>query len=827
MSVVGKAIPHESAAAHAAGQSLFIDDIPPARNELFVDVVGSPVAHGRLRRIDTDAARAVAGVVGVFDHSHIPGHNAIGPVVKDEHLLVETTADFLGDPVVLVAATSREALAAARRMVRIEMDELPPVFTIEQAIAKRQFLGPPRIIERGDVSAALRGAEFTLSGELQVGGQDHFYLESQAAIAYPQEGGAMVVHSSTQHPTEVQQTIAEVLGLPFNAVTVLCRRMGGGFGGKETQAAQPAAFAAMVARLTGRPARVVYSKDDDMRITGKRHPFMGRYRVAFTRAGLITGLSLELYSNGGCSTDLSLAVLERAMLHADNAYFIPHFRVIGQVCKTNLPSNTAFRGFGGPQGVVNIENVIEQIAMRLGIDALDVRERNLYGARSRGAGRLDSDSWLPTDNGDGNGDGWSNGTAREDDRVGALEGLTTPYGQIIGNNVLPDLIGRLRKEADYDWRRQEIAAFNARSRTQVKGLALTPVKFGISFTKQHMNQANALVNLYTDGTVLVTTGATEMGQGVYTRIRQLVADELGVSYDAVRIGTTDTSKNNNTSPSAASATTDLNGAAAVNACQALRARLAEFAAQQIFNDPAAGLAPSPSHVTFAQGEVFDARRPDRRLPFGDLVMQAHLHRVNLGERGFYATPGVDFNRDTGKGTPFLYYTNGAAAAEVLIDRFTGELTTTRVDLVMDAGVPLNPGIDRGQIVGGFVQGMGWVTTEELKYGPGGELLSHSPTTYKIPNIGDLPATFNVSFFGNPDCSVSLRRSKALGEPPLLLAISVWAAVKNAIAHVHPTGAAQLALPATPEEILTRLTGAPSPDLWSPEEPTPLPAQLRP
>lgn len=802
MPAVGKPIPHESAAGHVSGQAIFVDDIPPARNELFVDVVGSPFAHGRLRKVDLVAARAVPGVVALLTRRDLPGHNDIGPVLKDDHLLVDEIATFLGDPVVIVAAESREALAAARKLVRIDMDELEPIFSIEEAVAKKSFLGPPRTIARGNVDSALASADLTFSGELHIGGQDHFYLESQAALAIPHEGNTLLVHASTQHPSECQQIIAEVLNIPFNAVTVLCRRMGGGFGGKETQAAQPAAYAALVAHLTQRPARVVFSKDDDMRITGKRHPFLGRYTVGFTRDGLITAYDLRLYSNGGCSADLSFPVMERAMLHADNAYFIPHFRAIGQVCKTNLPSNTAFRGFGGPQGVANIENVIEQIAARLNLDPLDIRQRNLYGARPAISARP------PSPSGDGNGHFADRLSPPQGEGGGeGLERSTTPYGQIIQNNVLPDLLHQLRTSSNYDARRRALTTFNAHSKTHLKGLSLTPVKFGISFTKQHMNQANALVNLYVDGTVLVTTGATEMGQGVHTRIRQIVADELGVTYDAVRIGTTDTSKNNNTSPSAASATTDLNGAAAANACQALKERIAHFAAHHFFWEPDAGLPPSPTHVTFEHGEVFDARRPNRRLPFKDVVEQAYFHRVNLGERGFYATPGVDYNRETGKGTPFLYYTNGAAVAEVLIDRFTGELTTVRVDLLMDAGIPLNPGIDRGQVVGGFIQGLGWVTTEELKYDARGDLLSHSPTTYKIPNVNDTPRTFNVAFFDNPHSSMSIKRSKALGEPPLLLGLSVWAAVKDAVSYANPQGAAELALPATPEEILKRLTVA--------------------
>ncbi|HSV14166.1 MAG TPA: xanthine dehydrogenase molybdopterin binding subunit [Tepidisphaeraceae bacterium] len=768
MPAVGQNIPHDSAAGHVTGESIFLDDVPPARGELLVDFFGSPVAHGRIKRVDLAAAAAVPGVVALLTHKDIPGHNQFGPIIKDEHLLVSDLAEYIGDPIVLIAAESRAAINAAKKAIKLQIEELPPVFSIDEAIAKGQFIGPQRIIERGDVNAALAGAEHTLEGTLHVGGQEHFYLESHVAIAYPGEFGQMTVHSSTQHPTETQQLVAEILGVPFNKVVVICKRMGGAFGGKETQAAQPAAMAAIVAAKMKRPARIVYNKDDDMRFTGKRHPFLGRYKVGFDSAGHITALQLDLFSNGGCTADLSPSVLERSMLHSDNAYYLPAVRITGRVCKTNLPSNTAFRGFGGPQGVANVENIIEEIAQRLGKDPLDVRQANCYG--------ID--------------DGSTSLTAGRN---------VTPYGQIVRNNTLPRLFAQLRETSEYDRRRREIAQFNDTSRTQLRGLSMTAVKFGISFTKKTLNQANALVNIYTDGTVMVSTGGTEMGQGVNTRVRQIVADELGIPYDTVIVAPTSTDKNNNTSPTAASSGTDLNGAAAADACCKLRSRLADFAAT-ILNVADEGLSPSPSHVMFADGMVYDARKPDWRMTFEQLICRAYLERINLGERGFYATPGVDFNRETGKGHPFLYYTNGVAASEVLIDRFTGELKVTRVDLLMDAGQCINPGIDRGQVTGGFIQGMGWVTTEELKYSQHGELLSHSPTTYKIPNISDVPETFNVAFLDNPDNVVSIRRSKALGEPPLLLGISVWTAVKDALSSA--AGApVQMQLPATGETIL--------------------------
>ncbi|MEA2736638.1 MAG: xanthine dehydrogenase large subunit [Humisphaera sp.] len=771
MTFVGKDIPHDSARGHVSGESVFLDDVPPARDEVFVDFVGSPFAHGELLSVDVEQARKIPGVVAIFTHADVPGHNDIGPVIKDEHLLVEKEAVFLGDPVVLIAAESRDALTRAKRAVKINMRELPAIFSIDEAIAHESFLSDPRIIQRGDVEQSLAPSSrpsdlHIIEGALDIGGQEHFYLESQIAIAYPGEHGAIVVHSSTQHPSEVQSIVAEVLGVSFNHVTVICKRMGGGFGGKETQAAQPACMAALVAARLRRPARFVISKDDDMRFTGKRHPFKALFRLGGRDDGEIISLDLKLFSNGGCSLDLSLAVLERAMLHSDNAYFIPNFRVTARICKTNLPSNTAFRGFGGPQGVVAIENIIEEFARKLGLDALEVRRRNLYGVDSRNE---------------------------------------TPYGQIVRNNTLPKLFDVIAKTSDYPRRRRDIADFNRTSRTQLRGLAITAVKFGISFTRRTLNQANALVNLYQDGSVIVTTGATEMGQGVNTRIRQLVADELGIKYDAVIIQATNTDKNNNTSPTAASSGTDLNGAAAVDACNTLRLRLRDLAATMLTN-PQNGIASDPEHILFRDGYIFDDRAPVNRITFKALICQAYIERVNLGARGFYATPGVDFNRETGKGTPFLYYTNGVCCSEVLIDRFTGEMRVPRVDLLMDIGESINPGIDRGQIVGGFIQGMGWVTSEELKYSPKGELWSHSPTTYKIPNITDLPEVFNVATLPNPDNVVSLRRSKAVGEPPLLLGISVWAAIKNALSQAATNGdATALPLPATPEQILKVLT----------------------
>ncbi len=761
MPAIGQSIPHDSAAGHVSGASIFLDDVRPIHGELLVDFVGSPVAHGRIRVVDTSAAAAVPGVALVMTHEDLPGHKRFGPIIKDEKLLVDDEAVFIGEPVVLIAADSRQALAAAKRLVKLEVDPLPALFTIDDAIAAGSFIGPERTIARGDVDAAFADAEHTLSGTYHIGGQEHFYLESQVAIAHPGEDGQMTVHSSTQHTTEVQQIVAEALGVRFHKVICICKRMGGGFGGKETQAAMPAAYAALVAAKTGRPARFAYSKDDDMRYTGKRHPFQSRWRVGFDSAGRIGGLSVELFSNGGCSCDLSPSILERAMLHSDNAYWLPNVRITGRICLTHLPSNTAFRGFGGPQGVASTENVMEAIAQHLGMDALDVRRVNTYGKTDRNV---------------------------------------TPYGQRVINNVLPDLIDQLRSSSDYDHRQREIAKFNRASRTHLRGLALCPVKFGISFTKKTLNQANALVNVYTDGTVQVSTGATEMGQGVNTRIRQIVADELGVTYDRVIVMATSTEKNANTSPTAASTGTDLNGAAAADACVKIRNRLADFGAP-LLADPTSGLDKSPSHIRFEENWAFDVREPSRRMRFRELVCHAYAERINFSERGFYITPGVDFNRETGKGHPFLYYTNAAACSEVLVDRFTGELRVVRADVLVDGGRCINPSLDRGQVTGGYIQGMGWVLTEELKYSDRGALLSYSPTTYKIPNVSDTPDVFNVDWFENAHHEVSLKGSKALGEPPLLLGLSAWCAVRHAVAAANKEGADHLTLPATGETVL--------------------------
>ena len=753
MPSVGRNVPHDSARGHVTGESIYVDDIAPAAGELIVDFYWSPLAHARIRSVDLEAARQIPGVF-LYTHADLH-HNLFGPIYKDEILLAEDVCTFRGQPIVVVAGESAAAVRAAKQAIRVELEALPPILTIDEAVRADSFFPDPRVIRRGDAAAALRSAEHVIEGVFECKGQDHFYLESQAAIAFPGEHGAITVHSSTQNPTEVQEVIAHLLGLQMNQVVVLTKRMGGAFGGKECQATHPAAIAALVAQRTKRPARIVYNKDDDMHTTGKRHPFQNRYRVGFRRSGEIVAAVFDLYSDGGAYADLSPAVMGRAMTHVDNAYFIPDVEIRGTVCRTNMPPNTAFRGFGGPQGVATIENVMEEIAAFLKKDALEVRRTNCYGVDTRNV---------------------------------------TPYGQVVENNTLPRLFRELPERADYTRRMAEVRRFNEQSPTHLKGLSATAVKFGISFNTKFLNQANALVNVFFDGSVQVSTGATEMGQGVNTKIQQVVADELGIPTDRVIVMITSTEKNNNTSATAASSAADLNGGAAVDACRRIRERLAET-----FRKTASASA----DTVFADGFVSDANDPSKKMRFADLVGVAYRSRVSLGERGFYATPRIDWDWTTG-GHPFLYFTMGVACSEVLIDRFTGETKLLRSDVLMDIGKPINPGVDRGQLTGAFIQGLGWVTTEDLQYSEDGTLLSHSPTTYKIPNINDLPEVFNVDWIEH-DNPVNLYGSKAVGEPPLLMAISVWCAVKHALSFVSNGDIAKLRLPATTEEVLARLT----------------------
>ncbi|MEM6365146.1 MAG: xanthine dehydrogenase molybdopterin binding subunit [Planctomycetota bacterium] len=783
MSSLGKAIPHDSAVGHVTGTADFIEDMPRRHRELQVGFLGSPVAAGRLRSINVEAAKTVDGVVALYTHCDIGGHNHFGPIFEDEPFLVADEIAYVGQPIVVIAAESAEAIEQAKAAIELDVQQAEPILHIEDAIAAGSYLGPTRKIARGDLEAGFAASDHIIEGTFRNNGQEQFYLESQACLAELGEMRSLTLHCSTQNPTETQAVVAEVLGLSMHQVVCQCKRMGGGFGGKETQSAIPALMTSLVALKTQRPARIVYDKHTDMIVTGKRHAYVSRYRVGFDAQGRIIAAKFDFFSNGGAFADLSTSVMERTMLHADNAYHLPAVSITGQVCRTNLPPNTAFRGFGGPQGVVVIENVMQEIAARIDSDAVDVRRVNLY-------------------------------------RDGDATANTTPYGQIVRDHVLPELFESVRRNSVYDERREAINRFNASSPSHVKGLALSMIKFGISFTSKFLNQGNALVNVYIDGTIQVSTGGTEMGQGLNTKIRQLVASEFGIPVDDVVLMTTSTEKNNNTSPTAASAGTDLNGSAAVIACEQIKKRMADFAATHFgttrsltaadieFDDGYVRV--RDSQMCQPSEEVSENELPETAMRFGDFCALARRERIDLGQRSFYATPGVDFDRETGQGTPFHYFTTGAAVAEVTIDRWTGEMVVDQIDLMMDIGEMINPGIDRGQVIGGFVQGMGWCTTEELVYDASGALLSTGPTTYKIPDITDVPKHFHVSFIDNPKHKINVRRSKAVGEPPLMLGTSVWMAAKDAMLSLASTPSAQqaateLALPATGEVLLRCMT----------------------
>lgn len=770
---VGRTIPHDSALGHVTGAADYLADLPRRSDEVIVGFVPSPLASGRLLGIDLAAARAVPGVVDLATAADLPGAKIWGPILQDEPILADGQVLYVGQPVVVIAAETPEALAEARRRVRLELEPAEPILTIERAIELSRFIGPAKRITRGDAAAAIAGAPHRLAGVFHSLGQEHLYFEPQAALALPGEDGQIVVHSSTQGPTETQHVVANALGLGMHEVVCVCKRMGGGFGGKETQGVLPAVMAALMAHRTKRAARLIYPRADDMASTGKRHAYRIAWEVGFDDDGRILGYRAALHSSGGAAADLSTSILERSMLHIDNAYWLEHVDIRGQVCFTNIPPATAFRGFGGPQGMAVTESVLQEIAIHLRgrgrpIAAIDVQRRNLYGVHDRNV---------------------------------------TPYGQTVPGNHLPELVDTLRARCDFDRRLAALEADNARDPLVLRGLALMPVKFGISFTARFLNQGNALVNVFLDGTVQVSTGGTEMGQGLNTKIRQLVADEFGLPPAQVVLMPTSTEKNCNTSPTAASAGTDLNGAAAVEACRLLKSRLAAWAAARFAGDGSAG---APDQIGFAGGWIYDRQRPDRRLAFNQACAAARFDRVDLGARGFYATPIAGFDAAAGRGEPFFYFTQGAAAAEVRIDRFTGEVTVPRVDLLIDIGRSINPGVDRGQVIGGFVQGMGWVTGECLVYDARGVLLSNSPTTYKIPGPGDVPPGFHCEFFPAEDNVRNVARSKAVGEPPLMHAIAVWSAVKHALSCVSPAAARRLCLPATGEEILRALTATDGP-----------------
>ncbi|MDW7747558.1 xanthine dehydrogenase molybdopterin binding subunit [Halomonas sp.] len=753
----GSARAHESAVKHVTGRAAYIDDIAAPADALHLALGLSPVAHGRLTRLDLAAARAMPGVVDVVAFSDVPGHTDIGPVFPGDPIFVEDEISYAGQVLFAVAAETHRAAREAVKVAIVEIDERPASLDPVAAAERGEAVRPTHVQQSGDWQRSLADAAHVIEGEQFVGGQEHFYLEGQACLVQPTEDEGVIVHTSNQHPSETQKLVAEVLGIPFHAVTVEVRRMGGGFGGKETQASPWACIAALVARRTGRTTRLRLPRAEDMRVTGKRHPFHNRYRLAVDEAGVIQGGELTLIGDCGYSPDLSDAIVDRAMFHADNAYSLGEARVTGQRARTHTASNTAFRGFGGPQGMMVIEAAMDDIARRLGEDPLTIRKRNLYRP------------------------------GRE----------TTHYGQTVEQvALLHHVVERLEASSDYWARRREINAFNTASPVIRRGLALTPVKFGISFTAKHLNQAGALLHVYTDGSVMINHGGTEMGQGLHTKICQVVARELALDLETVRITATRTDKVPNTSPTAASSGADLNGMAARDACLGLKARLFDFASEHYALD-------REGMRLEAGGLVAGTGESERRIPWGELVQAAYLGRVSLSEKGFYATPLIHYDRMTGQGRPFYYFAHGAAVAEVSVDTLTGEYQVDRVDILHDVGDSLNPAIDIGQVEGGFIQGMGWLTSEELRWNDGGQLISDGPATYKIPTYGDLPPCFNVELLqGHPNSMASIYRSKAVGEPPFMLSISVWAALRDALSSLADyREAPRLDTPATPERVL--------------------------
>jgi xanthine dehydrogenase large subunit len=753
LETVGKAVMHDSAELHVQGNAVYIDDMREPEGTVHVAPgYAKQGARGKITKLDLSAVKNALGVIAVLTAKDIPAKNDCSPTLGDDPILADGEIQFHGQVIFAVVAETRDQARRSALLAKIEIAEETPAVTVQDSLkeAKPDLLAP-YAFRKGAVAKLIKSSPQKISGNFEIGGQEHFYLEGQIAYAMPAEKGGMLVYSSTQHPTEIQHAVAAMLGVDDAKVTAECRRMGGGFGGKESQATQWACLAALAAHKTGRPTKCRLDRDDDMIMTGKRHDFVVDYRASFDKTTRVTAVDVNLMARCGYSADLSAAICDRAMFHADNAYFYPAYNIATRRLKTNTVSNTAFRGFGGPQGILFAEQMMQAIAIQTGMDALEVRKRNLY-ARGRDV---------------------------------------TPYGQKLRDNITAHVIAQLEKTSSYAKRRKEIAAFNKTSKILKKGLALTPVKFGISFTFTQMNQAGALVHVYADGSVHLNHGGTEMGQGLYVKVAQVVAEVFGIALEHVAITATTTGKVPNTSPTAASSGTDLNGMAAANAAKIIKERMAAHAAK-IWNV-------AKSKIIFANGKVKSGRKS---MSFAELAKVTKEAKISLSSTGFYFTPEIHWDRATGKGMPFYYFAYGASCSEVLIDTMTGEMKVTRVDILHDVGHSLNPAIDIGQIEGGFVQGMGWLTTEELVYDAKGVLRTHAPSTYKIPCASDVPEDFRVALYrSNGNVMDTIYRSKAVGEPPLILPISVWCAVMDAVASIKPGVVPKLNAPATPENIL--------------------------
>ena len=750
---VGRSVKHDSADKHVSGEAIYIDDRLEFPNQLHVYARLSDRAHARIVRVDVSPCYAFDGVRIAITHEDIPGLKDIGPLLPGDPLLAIDTVEFVGQPVIAVAARDLETARKAAMAAIIEYEDLEPVLDVVQAYRNKHFVLDSHTHQRGDSATALASATHRIQGTLHIGGQEHFYLETQISSVMPTEDGGMIVYCSTQNPTEVQKLVAEVLDVPMNKIVVDMRRMGGGFGGKETQAASPACLCAVIARLTGQPTKMRLPRMEDMMMTGKRHPFYVEYDVGFDDDGRLHGIQLELAGNCGYSPDLSASIVDRAMFHADNSYYLGDATINGHRCKTNTASNTAYRGFGGPQGMVAIEEVMDVIARHLGKDPLAVRKANYYGKSERNV---------------------------------------THYYQTVEHNMLEEMTAELEESSDYAERRKAIKAYNANSPILKKGLALIPVKFGISFTASFLNQAGALIHIYTDGSIHLNHGGTEMGQGLNVKVAQVVAEVFQVDIDRVQITATNTDKVPNTSPTAASSGADLNGKAAQNAAEILKQRLVEFAAKHYQCDE--------SRVEFRNGHV---RVGEQVISFDTLAQQAWMGQVSLSSTGYYKTPKIFYDRSQARGRPFYYFAFGAACTEVLVDTLTGEYKMLRTDILHDVGASLNPAIDIGQVEGGYIQGMGWLTTEELVWNDKGKLMTNGPAGYKIPAVADMPADLRVKLVENrknPEDTVF--HSKAVGEPPFMLGIAAWCAIKDAVASLGDyRHQPKIDAPATPERVL--------------------------
>ena len=753
-----KPLPHDAAALHVSGSAQYTDDIPTPENTLHLVFGLSEIAHGRIVKTDLTDVKSASGVSCVLMAKDIPGKNDISPSPFPEPLLSDGTLNYIGQPIFICAATSHLLARRAAKLAKVKYQKKKAIITIEEAIKAKTLLEKPIVYNKGDPANTISKSEFNLNGTINIGGQEHFYLEGQAALAIPHDDGDITIHCSTQHPTEAQHKVADALKKPMNAVRVQVRRMGGGFGGKESQSNALAVACAVMANKTGRPCKMRYDRDDDMIITGKRHDFRIDYNVGFNGKGKITGIEFKQFVRCGWSADLSLAIADRAMLHSDNAYFLSDAKITSYRLLTNTQSATAFRGFGGPQGMVGIEQVINHISQYLGKDSLTVREQNFYNNPSKRKNELQ----------------------------------TTPYHMQVKDSIIKPLVKQLKSSSNYTKRRSEIENWNNKNKFLKKGLALTPVKFGISFTLTHLNQAGALVHVYQDGSIRINHGGTEMGQGLFQKVAQVAAQEFSQPIENIKITATDTGKVPNTSATAASSGTDLNGMAVKVACEKIKFRLKSFLGKTY--------KVKAMEIEFLNGSIYCK---GKEYSFKSIVKQAYENRISLSATGFYATPEIKWDRLTGKGNPFYYFAYGAAVTEVIIDTLTGENRILRVDICHDAGKSINPAIDIGQIQGGYVQGAGWLTTEELIWNEEGKLMTHAPSTYKIPACSDRPRIFHTNLYhyeGNK--KQTIYRSKAVGEPPFMLGISALMALNDAIASVGSRDRhALLDTPATPEKVL--------------------------